>query len=179
MQNPRFSALVVMAGALVALGACGEAPTAPAAQVEMYGGQHANVIFTLASVTPASGTVAAGGTLQFTATNSAGSVMVAPDVTWSVSGGGTISPTGLFTAGAAAGTFTVIATGTANAATMSASVTVTATTGTGTGTGTGTCKAENGKKEKECDKDKGKGDDKGKDSGKGDDHKDNHKDNND
>jgi hypothetical protein len=174
MQNPRHGALLAMAGTLVALAACGEAPTAPATQVAMFSAPRANIIFLLTSVTPATATVAAGGTQQFSAIDGGGGVMAAPDVTWSVSGGGSISTSGLFTAGAAAGTFTVVATGTANGATVSATVTVTAGSGTGTGTGTGTCRPEPGKKE--CEKEragKDEKDDKGK--GKGDDHKDDKK----
>jgi hypothetical protein len=60
------------------------------------------------TVTPASVTVAAGQTVQFTASLVAGVPFT--DVTWSVAGGGTISSTGLFTAGTTPGTFTVLAT---------------------------------------------------------------------
>jgi hypothetical protein len=59
-------------------------------------------------VTPASVTVAAGGTVQFTASLAPGGLVT--DVTWTVTGSGTISPTGLFTAGSTPGTFTVRAT---------------------------------------------------------------------
>jgi plastocyanin len=75
------------------------------------------------AVTPASVTVAAGETVQFTASLVAGVPFT--DVTWSVSGGGTISPTGLFTAGTTPGTFTVTATDLANpAVTGQAQVTI-------------------------------------------------------
>lgn len=67
-----------------------------------------NVNATLNSikVTPAQGSVAANGTLQFTAAGYdqfGNQLSSAPGVTWSVSGGGTISASGLFTAGSAAG----------------------------------------------------------------------------
>jgi O-glycosyl hydrolase len=57
-------------------------------------------------VTPASATVAPGGQQQFSATGAdlLGHTLVAqPTLVWSVSGGGTIDGTGLFTAGSAAG----------------------------------------------------------------------------
>lgn len=71
------------------------------------------------SILPVSGSVTAGNTLQFSAT-----VTGAADtsVTWSATGG-VVDPTGLFTAGNVAGTFTVTATSVADPA-SSSSVTV-------------------------------------------------------
>ncbi len=80
---------------------------------------------TLASITvnPGSATVATGATQQFTGSASdqfAGAMLPQPAFVWTVSGGGTISSTGLFTAASASGgPFTVTATsnsllGTAN-----------------------------------------------------------------
>jgi len=62
-------------------------------------------------VTPNPASVAAGGTLQFTAviTDSEGNVLNSTP-SWSVSGGGTITQTGLFTAFNIAGTFTITVT---------------------------------------------------------------------
>ena len=82
------------------------------------------------SITPLSGTVSAGGTLQFAA-----SVSGASDATvdWSVkegATGGTVSDSGLYTAPGAAGSFTVVATSRADSTrSASASVTVTAPQG--------------------------------------------------
>ncbi len=64
------------------------------------------------TISPTTVTLAPGGTQQFTAVvkNSAGDVL-AVTPTWSlVAGGGTITSTGLFTAGTTAGTFTVAVT---------------------------------------------------------------------
>jgi hypothetical protein len=81
-------------------------------------------------VTPASPQVATGATQQFTATaaDQFGVALASqPSFTWSVSGGGTISGSGLFTAGSSAGgPFTVTASTGARSGT--ASVTVTAVT---------------------------------------------------
>jgi hypothetical protein len=70
-------------------------------------------------------TVAVNGTVQFTAVakNADGDVL-AVTPTWSVSGGGTISQTGLFTAGSTPGTSTVSVT--CSGITVTATVTVTA-----------------------------------------------------
>ncbi len=90
--------------------------TAPASQT-----------LTSITVSPASASVAAGGTQQFTATgyDQNGSLMSPqPTFTWSVSGGGSISSSGLFTAGSTAGTFTVTAS--SGGVSGTASVTVTA-----------------------------------------------------
>jgi hypothetical protein len=65
------------------------------------------------SVTPASATVTASATQQFSATakDQFGTALVTqPVFTWNVNDGGTISGSGLFTAAATAGTFTVTAT---------------------------------------------------------------------
>lgn len=78
-----------------------------------------NVVVSLA---PTSVTLAAGGTQQFTATVTGGTNT---GVTWSASGG-TISTSGLYTASAAAGTYTVKATSAADP-TKSAAATVTVT----------------------------------------------------
>ena len=75
------------------------------------------------SVTPATTTVVAGGTVQFTAAVSGSSNTA---VTWSVTGG-SISPSGLFTAPSTAGTYTVKATSAADS-TKSATASVTVTT---------------------------------------------------
>jgi subtilisin family serine protease len=68
---------------------------------------------TTIAVTPATASVATGGTQQFTATakDQFGAALTSqPTITWTVSGGGTISTGGLFTAGATAGgPFTVTA----------------------------------------------------------------------
>jgi hypothetical protein len=85
-------------------------------------------VLTTITVSPASASVQTGGTQPFTATGLdqfGQPVTPQPTFTWSVSGGGAISATGLFTAGATAGgPFTV----TASSGTVSgtASVTVTA-----------------------------------------------------
>ncbi|HYG76614.1 MAG TPA: Calx-beta domain-containing protein, partial [Planctomycetota bacterium] len=96
-----------------------------------------NVNQTASSVTvaPSSASVSTGATQQFTATlndqfNNAMSTQ--PSFTWSVSGGGTINTSGLFTAGATSGgPFTVTATG--GGFSSNASVTVTAPNGPGSG----------------------------------------------
>ena len=77
------------------------------------------------TISPTTVTLAPGGTQQFTevAKNSAGDILAIPDPTWSVSGGGTITQTGLFTAGTTAGAFTVSVT--CNGVTATAAVTVT------------------------------------------------------
>ena len=69
-------------------------------------------VLTTITVSPASTSVQTGGTKQFSATgkDQFGQPMSPqPTFTWSVSGGGTISSSGLFTAGATTGTFTVTA----------------------------------------------------------------------
>jgi hypothetical protein len=65
-----------------------------------------NQTLTTVTVSPGSATVAPGATQQFTATqkDQFGLALTSPlTVTWSVSGGGTIATTGLFTAGSATG----------------------------------------------------------------------------
>jgi Bacterial Ig-like domain (group 2) len=64
------------------------------------------------TVTPAQTTVAPGATRQFTAAVSGNANQA---VTWTVSGGGTISASGLFTSSGAPGTFVVTATSVADA----------------------------------------------------------------
>jgi hypothetical protein len=72
-----------------------------------------NQTLTVVTVSPATTSVFTGNTAQFTATakDQFGALSTPPpSFLWSVSGGGTISPTGLFTAGATAGgPFTVTA----------------------------------------------------------------------
>ncbi|GAC1486270.1 MAG: hypothetical protein NVS1B5_08600 [Gemmatimonadaceae bacterium] len=78
------------------------------------------------TISPTTATLAPGGTQQFTvvAKNSAGDVLAIPNPTWAVTaGGGTITSSGLYTAGTTAGTFTVSVT--CNAVTATASVIVT------------------------------------------------------
>ena len=81
------------------------------------------------TVTPASATLAAGGTQQFTVTGTDqdGNQVTVDAETWSVaSGGGTInSSTGLFTAGTTAGTFTNTVTVTCNGITGTATIIIT------------------------------------------------------
>ena len=74
------------------------------------------------TVTPTNGTAVVGGTAQFTATVS-GLSTANQGVTWSVSGGGTINATGLFSA-TTAGTYTVTATNTFSGRTGTASIIV-------------------------------------------------------
>ncbi|HEY8852428.1 MAG TPA: ice-binding family protein [Gemmatimonadaceae bacterium] len=80
------------------------------------------------TVTPASVTLAPGGTQQFTVVTKDGNgkVITGTTPTWAVvAGGGTISPTGLFTAGTTAGTFTNTVTVTCSGITVTATVIVT------------------------------------------------------
>src|ERR1700687_2662678 len=80
------------------------------------------------AISPTSVTLAPGGTQQFTvvAKNANGDILVLPDPIWSVSaGGGTITSTGLYTAGTTAGTFTNAVSVTCNGVTASATVIVT------------------------------------------------------
>ena len=85
-------------------------------------------ILTTISVSPSSASVVVNGTQQFTATakDQSGNAMVPqPSFSWSVSGGGTITSSGLFTAGSTAGgpyTVTAVSGGVSG----TASVTVTA-----------------------------------------------------
>ncbi len=85
-----------------------------------------NATATSVSVTPASTSVTSGATQQFVASakDQFGVALASqPAMTWTVSGGGTISATGLFTAGATAGgPFTVTATGGGKSGTATLSV---------------------------------------------------------
>jgi hypothetical protein len=79
------------------------------------------------AISPTSVTLVPGGMQQFTvvAKNADGDILAIPDPIWAVSsGGGTITSTGLYTAGTTAGTFTV--TVTCNSVTATATVIVTA-----------------------------------------------------
>jgi Ice-binding-like len=81
------------------------------------------------AISPTSVTLAPGGTQQFTvvAKNANGDILVLPDPIWAVSaGGGTITSTGLYTAGTTAGTFTNSVSVTCNGVTASATIIVTA-----------------------------------------------------
>ena len=88
-----------------------------------------NATLTSIVVSPASATVSANATQQFTASardQFATTLTGQPSFTWTVSGGGTISASGLFTAGATGGgPFTVTAT--SGSVSGTASVTVSAT----------------------------------------------------
>ena len=91
------------------------------------------------AVTPASASVLPNLTKQFTAvgTDEDGHVVTITP-TWSVvAGGGTISATGLFTAGTTAGTFTNTVKATSGTISGTTTVIVTTTTGTGAGGGAG------------------------------------------
>jgi hypothetical protein len=80
------------------------------------------------SISPTSVTLAPGGTQQFTvvAKNANGDILAIPDPIWAVTaGGGTITSTGLFTAGTTAGTFTNTVSVTCNGVTATATVIVT------------------------------------------------------
>lgn len=85
-----------------------------------------NQTLTGVSVAPASASVQAGGTQQFTALgmDQFGQAMSSqPGFAWSVSGGGTISASGLFTAGATdGGPYTVTATGAGKSGTANVTV---------------------------------------------------------
>jgi Ice-binding-like len=81
------------------------------------------------AIAPTSVTLAPGGTQQFTviAKNADGDILAIPNPIWAVSGGGgTISSTGLYTAGTTAGTFTNSVSVTCNGVTASATVIITA-----------------------------------------------------
>jgi len=81
------------------------------------------------AISQTSVTLAPGGTQQFTvvAKNANGDILVLPNPVWAVgAGGGTITSTGLFTAGTTAGTFTNTVSVTGNGVTASATVIVTA-----------------------------------------------------
>ena len=81
------------------------------------------------SISPTSVSLAPGGTQQFTvvAKNADGDILAIPNPIWAVSaGGGTITSTGLYTAGTTAGTFTNSVSVTCNGVTATATVIVTA-----------------------------------------------------
>ncbi len=89
-----------------------------------------NQTLTSISVSPASASVAVKGTQQFTATakDQFGTAMASqPSFTWSTSGGGTISSSGLFTASTVGGPFTITASGGGKSGTSSVTVTSTTT----------------------------------------------------
>jgi hypothetical protein len=98
-----------------------------------------DVVQTMTSLVtlPSAPTVASGTNQSFTAagTDQFGAAMPASGILWSAVGDGTISSAGLFTAGAVAGSATVVAT--MGSLASSTPVTVTGSTETGTGTGTG------------------------------------------
>ncbi len=98
-----------------------------AASITVQGGGTPTPVLTSIVVAPAMASVAAGATQQFTAQgkDQAGNAF-ATTPTWSVSGGGTISSSGLFTAGTAGGPFTV----TATSGTVKGTASVTVTTAT-------------------------------------------------
>jgi hypothetical protein len=84
-------------------------------------------VLTSISVTPTSTTVHAPKTQQFSATGIdqfGNALNPQPTFSWSVSGGGTISATGLFTASGPAGTYTVTASSVGISGTASVKVTV-------------------------------------------------------
>lgn len=86
-----------------------------------------NQTFTSIAVSPAQASVVTGSTQQFAATckDQFGNALAsAPSLTWTVTGGGTIGSSGLFTASTIGGPFTVTAT--ANGISGTASVSVTA-----------------------------------------------------
>lgn len=83
-------------------------------ELEVYGtsGTAPTPVLTSLAVTPATASVAAGATRQFTAQgrDQAGNPIAKPGLTWTVAGGGgTISNMGLLTAGSTSGSFTVTA----------------------------------------------------------------------
>jgi hypothetical protein len=96
---------------------------------EFAGGSVFVPVLTSITVSPSSASVAAGTTKPFTAVakdQNGNAMPTQPAFAWTVSGGGTISSTGLFTAGSTAGgPFTVTASGGGKSGTASVSVTVT------------------------------------------------------
>ena len=90
------------------------------------GGNGPDVTLDSIELTPASATLQAGAAQQFTATGHFSDGSSAPaTVTWTASGG-TISSTGLYTAGSASGNFQVVATEQGGSISKAAAVTVTA-----------------------------------------------------
>lgn len=108
MKHSRTGRLLATALMLV-VSACSDSATTPSSPlIKASGGpSRAIIAVPLDSVTPHTATVASGGTQLFTPWNNQGVAMSPSAVTWSVSGGGTIDATGLFTAGTTAGKFTV------------------------------------------------------------------------
>jgi len=97
-------------------------------------------VVTTVVVTPNPATVSLQGTQQFTAVfkDASGDLITTGVPTWSVAqGGGTISSTGLFTAGPTAGTFNNSVTAASGTVSGTATVIVSTSTGNGGGTGTG------------------------------------------
>jgi hypothetical protein len=83
----------------------------PPAGAEIPGGGVTNPVLTTITVTPATATLTVGQTQQFTAAGKdQNGAAIAMTPTWTVTGGGTISASGLFTATTAGGPFTVRAT---------------------------------------------------------------------
>ena len=90
------------------------------------GGNGPDVTLDSIELTPASATLQAGAAPQFTATGHFSDGSSAPaTVSWAASGG-TISPTGLYTAGSVVGNFQVVATEQGGSISKAAAVTVTA-----------------------------------------------------
>jgi Ice-binding-like len=79
---------------------------------------------TSVTISPTSATIPVGGTQQFTAVtkDGRGTTITTTTPTWSVTGGGTITNTGLFTAGATPGTSTISVTCTGVTATATVTV---------------------------------------------------------
>jgi len=149
MKHSRTGRLLATALMLV-VSACSDSATTPTSPlIKASGGPSLGIgIAGLGSVTPTTATVASGGTQQFTPFDANGVAMAGTAVTWSVSGGGTIDATGLFTAGTTAGTFTVsvIDPNYPTTSLVTVSVTVTAAS---------TCKPHDDRKECEGGKDHG------------------------
>jgi ice-binding like protein len=118
---------------VLALGAAAVASTA----CDVHGISNPGTISTI-SISPNPQTLAANATQQFTVVASDFSgAQVAVKPTWSVvTGGGTISATGMFTAGPTAGTFTNTVKATSGSASATATVVVTVATGAPGTTGT-------------------------------------------
>jgi len=108
MKHSRTCGLLATALMLV-VSACSDSATTPSSPLIRASGGPSRIVtpIFLASVTPLTATVAAGGTQQFTAVNNSGATMGALAVTWNVIGVGTIDANGLYTAGTTAGTDTV------------------------------------------------------------------------
>jgi hypothetical protein len=97
-------------------------------------------VLTTIVVAPSPATVSLQATQQFTAVfkDASGVIITTGSPTWSVAAAaGTISATGLFTAGATAGTFANAVTAASGSVSGTATVIVSTSTGNGAGTGTG------------------------------------------